>query len=675
MEIGQEIFSALGMTLVHSIWQGAVFAAFVMLILMFTGRNNSRMRYIVHFSALLLLLVSFITTFTIVFRNNQALYELQNAVLRLPEGNDLLKALPVKGEGIFAVVMNFFEPFSTWFAIFWLIGFIITGIKMTGGAVASHLMFRRNLMQPDEYVTDLFYKIKQTLQITAPVKLRISVRTVSPMVTGILAPMVIIPTAAISGMSCDQLRAVLIHELAHIKRYDHIFILIQAVARLILFFHPLAWYLLREIDRERENCCDDYVIRNNSNTINYIKALAMIQEMNLPGFTASALTGRKNQLLSRIKRLVKPRTGYSPVFRLSVIALSALIFCAISMAFIITEQPDLKRDGLGRKATAEPSPTREVTAMVIPDGKDGDKKKMVIIFNNDTIKEISVNGKKLSREEMKTYAEDIRKLQRELENSQDEIKRAQRELEDAHRQLELAHRELRNKNLEALKEFKFEFPEKDWKNLGSDPDFHWNSPEFSEHMKKVQEEAWKGIRDEQQALEYLNSEDFKEKMKKAREEMRFAWEQQKELMNSEEFKEEMMKAQQEMRFAWDQQKELMNSEEFKEQMKKASGEVRKALEEFNNNRNTDNELIYHFRELYFQEPPAPRVNSDIKAPEVPEAPEVQKGEFPTPPEAPEVEVEIDVDESVETPEADTGNSEQRERSKEMDTKLRELERE
>jgi len=148
--------------------------------------------------------------------------------------------------------------------------------------------------------------------------------------------MVIIPAAAVSGLSLDQVRTIMIHELAHIRRFDHVMVLIQAIARLLLFFHPLAWYLLPEIDRERENCCDDFVLLNNNNPINYIKALAMIQEMNLPGVPVNGLTGKSNQLLNRIKRLIKPETRHTAAFRLTVVLLFIATIGLSTMAFIIT---------------------------------------------------------------------------------------------------------------------------------------------------------------------------------------------------------------------------------------------------------------------------------------------------------------------------------------------------
>jgi len=103
-------------------------------------------------------------------------------------------------------------------------------------------------------------------------------KNISPMVAGFFKPVIIIPGTVISGLPISQLEAILAHEIAHIRRYDHILIFLQVFANHILFFHPLAWFLSASINRERENSCDDLAIGIGIDPLNYIKALTMVQK-------------------------------------------------------------------------------------------------------------------------------------------------------------------------------------------------------------------------------------------------------------------------------------------------------------------------------------------------------------------------------------------------------------
>lgn len=712
METGQEIFRALGMSLIHSIWQGGIIAALVLFALLITGKTSAKARYWIQFTGLLLLLGSFVSTFILIFRDNPVMLTIQQAARDADLQRIYETAVPASG-GLVQQVLSFLEPYSIYLAFGWLFGFLVMAIRMTGGAVFSRMLIRRNLALPDKQLDDLFQCIRNTMGLSAVVNLRISYSMISPLVTGIITPMVVIPAAAVTGLSPEQLRSVIVHELAHIRRYDHVLILLQSLAQLVLFFHPLTWFLIQGIDRERENCCDDLVIRKNNNPLNYIKALAMIQEMNLTGSPANSLTGKSNQLLNRISRLIKPEAKHSATFRVTVVLLFALTIGISTMAFIITEQPDVKAKATSQiriESVENATKLKGIASTYVGDDKDGDKKKkMVIVFDNDTIAEMTVNGKKLSKEEMKEYADDIRKVQRELENSQDELKLAHQELANAHREMENAQRELEwmNRN----NEFHFEFDNEALKfhELNElhrmNPDEFQKLQELNLDLNKLNEQINNELNIHNFHFEELNQQfqnrEFHEKMMEAQEEtrqaFREAFEKSLEYRNSGEFREQLKKAQEEAMKAFGEAKEknreFFESDKFREQMKKAAEDARKAFEELKES-GADQFFNYEFNlenpfELYgpgddfrLQEPPSPRpeIEEDVEVPEAPEPPEVEEQiEVPEPPEideVPEVEEapEAEVPEEPENMEIDE-RPEANPKSEELNNTLQELEKE
>ncbi|MBN1791508.1 MAG: hypothetical protein JW830_13485 [Bacteroidales bacterium] len=551
MEFSNEIIRSLGMTLVHSLWQGAIISVIILSLLSLIGKSNARLRYVVLFSGLMLLLTGFIVTLILVYQHSNLLINWKNSSqqpLLPPEYtfNPLWTLTPGRlAEWLFSSL----EPVYPALALGWLVGFLFVGIRITGGTLLARVNLRKNLMDPEVTMQNNFDRIQNLLKLPVVVKLRITTRTISPMVIGLFKPMVIIPVAAISGLSASQIEAVLFHELAHIRRFDHFLIILQAIAEQVLFFNPTAWFLLHEINLERENCCDDFVVKTNNNTINYIKALTMIQEMNLQtNLPANAITGKSNHLLARVRRLVKPELKHSPAFRLAVIFLFFATVGVSAMTLMVSRKPGELFSDKNKSGNTliisdfQPDSNGKVVmngtiSKVSGENRDGDKKKMKIVFLNDTIKEMTINGKEITKEEMKNYEEEIRKIRQEMEASQKELEKAHQELEEAQKELQLARQQNNQEQLNKL----------------------WQNEEFREQMKKVQEEAGRASDEARKAME---------EMWKERQEY---WQQ-----HQTEFQEQMKMAQEAMRIS---REDYWKShlKEFQEQMKKAQEEAKKAM--------------------------------------------------------------------------------------------------
>ena len=171
---------------------------------------------------------------------------------------------------------------------------------------------------------------------------------------------------------------------------------------------------------------------------------------------------------------------------------------------------------------------------------DKDTKKMKIIFEGDSIREMTVNGKPVDKEGMKEYGEEFRKMQKELESSRNELGEANERLREAQIELELARKNMEIAGLERpdMMDFNMKMP-------GNLPEHYmdmdqfrelWQNGEFREHMKKAQEDAGKAMREAMiKHQEYWNAhqDEFREEMKKAEEESRKAF---KEMQKNGEFK-------------------------------------------------------------------------------------------------------------------------------------------
>ena len=137
-----------------------------------------------------------------------------------------------------------------------------------------------------------------------------------PMVIGHIRPVILMPVGLLAGLPAGQIEAILLHELAHIRRYDYLVNVLQRSVEGLLFYHPAVWWISRVIRAERENCCDDLVVATSGNVQEYAVALATLEQNRWSGREpAVAATG--GSLVKRIRRLLYPKGAnsfWTPLF-------------------------------------------------------------------------------------------------------------------------------------------------------------------------------------------------------------------------------------------------------------------------------------------------------------------------------------------------------------------------
>jgi bla regulator protein blaR1 len=171
------------------------------------------------------------------------------------------------------------------------------------------------------------------LGIKKKVKVWLSAHVEVPSVTGFIKPIILLPAAVIANLSIAQVNAILLHELAHIKRNDYLLNFLQSILVMILYFNPFVVLLSEAVKKERENCCDDWVLNYKFNQVEYAKALLVLEEQRYQQIQlALAATNNKKVLLHRIKRLLndqphKTNINFKQKFKL--IGFCFLIFMAV----------------------------------------------------------------------------------------------------------------------------------------------------------------------------------------------------------------------------------------------------------------------------------------------------------------------------------------------------------
>lgn len=295
----------LGWTLLHTLWQGAIVYGFIKMVLSFIPSQKANLRYAVNCAGMLLIVTSSIITYSYLNSVNTSYPSMSTVINSLPPSANN-NMLTFEEAGFWEKVNSTINDNMAWIVTTWLLGVFVFMSRFIIG-----LIYIQNVKKKiSEVSTDWQNKTKliaQQLGINRCVKLAESIYISRPIVLGYLQPVILLPIGILTGLPASQIETILIHELSHIRRHDYLINLIQSVVEIILFFNPFVWVLSNAIRKEREHCCDDQVVSLGSNRIDYIKALAQLEEVNQGATPALALALNKNKfhVFNRIKRIME----------------------------------------------------------------------------------------------------------------------------------------------------------------------------------------------------------------------------------------------------------------------------------------------------------------------------------------------------------------------------------
>jgi hypothetical protein len=181
---------------------------------------------------------------------------------------------------------------------------------------------------------------RQQVGIGRNVDLKLSSHIQSPAVCGLFKPIILMPTALLEKLSNDKLRAVLIHELVHIKRGDLWINFVQTFLQIIYFYNPFVWYANAVVRRIREQAIDESVLvvlgaeaKSYSNTLIDIAEMAFFRTSF--GLRLIGVAESKKALHRRIRHMLTqpiPKNTRVGVFRIAIIIVIAAILLPMARA-------------------------------------------------------------------------------------------------------------------------------------------------------------------------------------------------------------------------------------------------------------------------------------------------------------------------------------------------------
>jgi TonB family protein len=309
---------AVGWTLLHSLWEGAIIAAALAAALV--AMRSPRARYAAACLAMLVMLVAFgLTLVRVMPEQARRVPAVSTSAFPASTVRTGMDALSPPNPGLAAAV--------PWLAPFWMAGVCIFYLAYMASWISVCRVRRRGVCCASEHWQRQLARLSAQLRLSRPVQLLESCLADAPMVLGHFRPVILMPIGVLTGLPPGQIEAILLHELAHIRRNDYLVNLLQRSVEGPLFYHPAVWWMSHLIRAERENCCDDVVVTMKGNAHEYAVALAALEQNRWSGREpAVAATG--GNLLKRIRRLLYPKGpngAWTPLFSAVILMATAAV--------------------------------------------------------------------------------------------------------------------------------------------------------------------------------------------------------------------------------------------------------------------------------------------------------------------------------------------------------------
>ena len=297
----------LGLTLLHFLWQGAtvvtIYAAARKCGARTLGPNG---RYLLACAALAAMAVAPVVTWMLLRPPAPGVAVAFTAPLSAAQtapARSLSPALP--GDAYPAIP----GQFLSWVVAFWLAGATAFSLRLLFGWMAAERLRHRMVRPAPAEWQAILDRLKSRLSVARPVRLLVSGLLDAPAAIGWLRPVVLVPAGALTGLPPAQIEALLLHELAHVRRYDYLVHILQSAMEAIFFYHPAVWWVSSHMRAERELCCDDIAVSITGDALAYVHALAEFDSARWIRPAAMAANG--GSLPARIARLL----GQSPASR------------------------------------------------------------------------------------------------------------------------------------------------------------------------------------------------------------------------------------------------------------------------------------------------------------------------------------------------------------------------
>ena len=352
----------IGLSLLHFVWQGCVVGAGSWWVL--RSLRGANARYAAACLSLLLLVSLPVVTYARLAvgpaaQGSGTRTDAEGAANTQPTANPLPQTIGTTRAVQPPRIKVNLTAYLPYLVLGWLVGALLFSLKLVGGYLALRRLRTRHVRPFPEALQICAVELRRRLGLKREVGLFTSSLAQVPFVSGVLKPVILLPVSVVTGLTPKELEFVIIHELAHVKRWDYPVNLLQGVAETLLFYHPVVWWVNRVIRQEREHGCDDVAVRLCGDAAGYAKTLTRLETLRQTPHLALSSNG--GSLMKRVQKILN--VGQAPTNQpLNWFTVLVTLGLVVGLAV-----PFLQQSAAAQKSGVDTSDTAEIRITLVGD--------------------------------------------------------------------------------------------------------------------------------------------------------------------------------------------------------------------------------------------------------------------------------------------------------------------
>ncbi|MEL6686138.1 MAG: M56 family metallopeptidase [Pseudomonadota bacterium] len=351
-------WDALGWSILHSLWQGALIGLIVYGLRMLATDRRAWLRYLIGMGGMIATFAAFMVTFVILMTDRVSTIASGRETI-IETGGDTAMSLSFTVLPSAAPQSSLAEALVPWLGMVWAIGFACLSLQAYRAWAETRRLATTGLSAPEGNWDDRFVALIERSRSSQRIRMFVSAHVAGPQTLGALKPVVLVPAGFLTSMPPAHVEAILLHELAHIRRHDFLMGLIQTAIRTVLYFNPAVIILSRQIDEDREQACDDMAVAVTGQPADLVRGLAALRLGKHASHNELAMAADGGPLLTRLNRLMGRSVSSRSTSKLSAAAISALLIGTAAYSTVsLASATDLE---------APPAPPADKATLELPD--------------------------------------------------------------------------------------------------------------------------------------------------------------------------------------------------------------------------------------------------------------------------------------------------------------------
>ena len=263
-----------------------------------------------------------------------------------------------------------------WTGIVWATLATLMGLRLLLGYAYVNFLKSTAQVQREGMLADILEEVHRAMRIKRRIRIATTNVCHGPVLAGAFFPVILLPENMAGALSSRQLKLVITHELAHAKRWDNLVLLMQRLAEMFFFFHPVVWFCGWMMRREAEAACDDMVMSvwdrtEGLNAVAYADSLTCVAEMKC-GIThrllVNTFAAAESNFKRRITRILNEQRTHMTLWVSATACIGLVVIGIFGLPTVLSASQDIVAQSDAASSADKNTAAVDDSSVEVPEG-------------------------------------------------------------------------------------------------------------------------------------------------------------------------------------------------------------------------------------------------------------------------------------------------------------------